>query len=43
MNMRFIDIFLSASIAKRDKIATDIMRYAASNTDQSSYYVKVFQ
>jgi hypothetical protein len=41
MNMKFIDIFLSVSADKRNKIATDFFRYAASNTDQSSFFVKV--
>ena len=41
MNMKFIDIFLSASVAKRDEIAADFFRYAASNTDQSSFFIKV--
>lgn len=41
MNMKFIDIFLSASGPKRDEIAGDFFRYAASNTDQSSYFIKV--
>ena len=40
-NMKFIDIFLSASPAKRDEIAESFFRYAASNTDQSSYFIKV--
>ena len=41
MNMKFIDIFLSVSQSKRDEIASDFFRYAASNTDQSSYFIKV--
>jgi hypothetical protein len=41
MNMKFIDIFLSANPANRNKIAGDFLRYAASNTDQSSYFIKV--
>ena len=41
MNMKFIDIFLSVNADKRNKIATDFFRYAASNTDQSSFFVKV--
>lgn len=41
MNMKFIDIFLSASSSVRDEIAGDFFRYAASNTDQSSYFIKV--
>lgn len=41
MNMKFIDIFLSVGSSKRDEIVTDFFRYAASNTDQSSYFIKV--
>jgi hypothetical protein len=41
INMKFIDIFLSASGPTRNKIATDFLRYAASNTDQSSFFVKI--
>ena len=41
INMKFIDIFLSANAQTRNKIATDFLRYAASNTDQSSFFVKI--
>ena len=41
INMKFIDIFLSANASTRNKIATDFLRYAASNTDQSSFFVKI--
>jgi len=41
INMKFIDIFLSANSSIRNKIATDFLRYAASNTDQSSFFVKI--
>jgi len=41
INMKFIDIFLSANGPTRNKIATDFLRYAASNTDQSSFFVKI--
>jgi hypothetical protein len=41
INMKFIDIFLSATGSTRNKIATDFLRYAASNTDQSSFFVKI--
>lgn len=40
-NLKFIDIFLSASPNIRDKIASAFFRYAASSTDQSSYFIKV--
>lgn len=41
INMKFIDIFLSMSKTKRDETVRDFFRYAASNTDQSSYFIKV--
>lgn len=42
MCLMFLDAFLSANKPKRDIIATEIIRYAASNTDVSSFFVKVF-
>jgi hypothetical protein len=41
MNIKFIDIFLSANPQTRNDIAEAFFRYAASNTDQSSYFVKI--
>lgn len=41
MNLKFIDIFLGANPQKRNEISEDFFRYAASNTDQSSYFIKV--
>jgi hypothetical protein len=41
INMKFIDIFLSSSTSKRNEIVADFFRYAASNTNQSSYFIKV--
>ena len=41
INMKFIDIFLSANAQTRNKIATEFLRYAASNIDQSSFFVKI--
>lgn len=41
INMKFIDLFLSANPPTRNKIATDFIRYAASDTDQSSFFVKI--
>ena len=41
INMKFIDIFLSVSASKRNEIAESFFKYAASNTDQSSYFIKV--
>jgi len=42
MCLMFLDSFLSATKPKRDMISTEIIRYAASNTDVSSFFVKVF-
>ena len=42
MCLLFLDSFLSANSSKRDIIATEIIRYAASNTDVSSFFVKVY-
>jgi len=42
MCLLFLDSFLSANKNKRDLISTEIIRYAASNTDVSSFFVKVF-
>ena len=36
-----IDIFLSTNAQTRKKIATEFLRYAASNIDQSSFFVKI--
>jgi len=41
INMKFIDIFLSTNTQTRNKIATEFLRYAASNVDQSSFFVKI--
>ena len=41
MGMRVIDLIEKASSAKRDDFATELIRYAASNTDISTYFIKV--
>ena len=41
MCLQFLDTFMSGTGAQRNAIATDIIRYAASNTDLSSFFVKV--
>lgn len=41
MNMRFLDIFLKQSQKVRNEIVTDFFRYASSNIDVSSYFVKI--
>lgn len=41
MNMRFLDIFLKQSTKVRNEIVTDFFRYASSNIDVSSYFVKI--
>ena len=41
MCLLFLDTFMSGTGAQRNAIATDIIRYASSNTDLSSFFVKV--
>jgi hypothetical protein len=41
MGMRVIDLIEKASSAKSDDFATELIRYAASNTDISTYFIKV--
>ena len=41
MCLQFIDTFLSGTGTQRNGIATDIIKYAASSTDLSSFFVKV--
>ena len=38
----FLSSFISSSPQVRNNISTEIVRYAASNTDVSSFFVKVF-
>ena len=41
MCMLFLETFYSGRPNQRNAIVTEMVRYAASNTDQSSYFVKV--
>ena len=41
MGLKFLDAFLSTKPNKRDEFITKLYLYAASNTEQSSYYVKI--
>ena len=41
MCVMFMSAFLSQKIDVRNKIATEVVRYAASNTDISSFFIKV--
>jgi len=41
MGMNLIDRLESAQKKKADVVATEIIRYAASNTDLSSYFIKI--
>jgi hypothetical protein len=41
MGLKFLAAFLSTKVNKRNEFITKLYLYAASNTDQSSYYVKI--
>ena len=41
MGMRMIDEIESAKSSAQKKVATEILRYAASNTDISTYFIKI--
>ncbi len=41
MCMLFLDTFYEGTRTQRNKVVTEMIRYAASNTDQSSYFIKV--
>ena len=41
MSLMLVDQLNQLSRAKRNEFATEIVRYAASNTDQSTYFIKV--
>ena len=41
MCLMFLNSFLESSSIARNKISTEIVRYAASNTEISSFYIKV--
>lgn len=40
--LEFLDVILSGTTAQRDQLATKMFRYAESNTDQSSYFIKLY-
>jgi len=40
--LNFLDAVMDGSIAKRNELATYLFRYASSDTDQSSYFVKLY-
>jgi len=42
MCLMFMNTFMETSPANRNKISTEIVRYAASNTDISSFFIKVY-
>ena len=39
--LRFLDAFLSTKFERRDDFITKLYLYAASSTEQSSYYIKI--
>ena len=41
MCLKFLDTFKSGTKRKQDEFCTDMIRYAASNTDVSSFFIKV--
>lgn len=43
MNMKFLDIFLSAGDTAQQNIVSDLFLYGASSTDQSSFFIKVYE
>lgn len=40
--LEFLDVILSGTTEQRNQLATKMFRYAESNTDQSSYFVKLY-
>lgn len=40
--LEFLDVIMSGSQAKRNEFTTKMFRYAQSDTDQSSYFVKLY-
>ena len=40
--LNFLDAVMSGTAAQRNQFATDLFRYASSDTDQSSYFVKLY-
>jgi hypothetical protein len=41
MCLLFLDTMMTATTTQRNKVSTDIIKYAASSTDLSSFFVKV--
>ena len=41
MSLMLIDQLSQLTLKKRNEFVTEIVRYAASNTDQSTYFIKV--
>lgn len=41
MGLRLIDAMQSASKKAASLVATEMLRYAASNTDISTYFIKI--
>ena len=41
MCLLFLDTMMSATSTQRNNVCTDIIKYAASSTDLSSFFVKV--
>ena len=40
--LNFLDGVMSGTTKQRNKFATDLFRYASSDTDQSSYFIKLY-
>jgi len=40
--INFLDAVYTGTATKRNQYATDLFRYASSDTDQSSYFVKLY-
>jgi hypothetical protein len=40
--MKFLDIIMAGNSKDRNAFATELFRYASSDTDQSSYFVKLY-
>lgn len=39
MNLKFLDLFITSG--KQNKIASDLIYYAKSQTEESSYFIKI--
>ena len=40
--MKFLDVFDSASKAKKDELVNKLYLYGSSDTEQSSYFIKIY-